>query len=75
MDNKAPPELKNYLADEIIKYQLVPLHMHRENTVEPAIGTFKDHLITRLVLTDQEFSMHLWDQLIFQAVLTLNLIY
>ena len=66
MDNEALRQLKNYPKEEKIKFQLVPPHMHRANVAENAIGTFKDHFITGLALTDEIFPLHLWDLLLFK---------
>ena len=55
-------------------YQLVPPHLHRNNSVERSIQTFKDHLIAGLSSADPSFPMHLWCRLIPQATTTLNLL-
>lgn len=47
--------------------------MHRRNAAERAISTFKDHFIAGLASTDKLFPIHLWDRLIPQSILTLNL--
>jgi hypothetical protein len=65
---------KEYMEDEHIDFQLVPPGVHRANSAERAIQTFKNHLISGLSTTDPNFPMHLWDRLLPQAVLTLNLL-
>eukprot|EP00957_Ditylum_brightwellii_P017262 1300542-Ditylum_brightwellii.AAC.1 len=47
--------------------------MHHRNTAERAIQTFKAYFIVGLFLTDPNFPLQLWDRLIPQALLTLNL--
>ena len=55
-------------------FQLVPPHIHRRNSVERTIRTFKDHFIAGLSRTHKDFPLHLWCQLIPHTILTLNLI-
>ena len=73
MDNEAPKSVTNYLVDSKISYQLVPPHVHRRNAAERAINTWKDHLISGLCTTDPSFPMHLWDRLLPQCDMTLNM--
>ena len=62
------------MFDENVDFQLVPPGMHRSNSAERAIQTFKDHFIAGLSSVDKDFPLHLWDALVAQAVLTLNLL-
>ena len=55
-------------------FQLVPLDMNRRNRAERAICTFKDHFLTILAGVDSAFPPYLWDLLLPQAKLTLNLL-
>jgi hypothetical protein len=48
--------------------------VHRRNAAERAIRTFKDHFIASLCSLDQAFPLHLWDRLVPQAFITLNLL-
>ena len=66
--------MKDFLKAAGVDFQLVPLHDHQRNAAERAICTFKNHLIAGIVSTDKEFPLNLWDRLIEQAVLTLNLL-
>jgi hypothetical protein len=62
---------------EIIKdctIQLVPPNNHRRNLVERAIQTFKNHFKATLAGVVDSFPMQLWDKLLPQTVLTLNLL-
>jgi hypothetical protein len=74
LDNEASKLLKNYLHQQNITFQVVPPYIHRRNSAERAIRSFKDHLIARLCSTDKSFPMHLWDRLLPQAVTTLNML-
>ena len=62
------------MTSEGIDYQLVPPGVHRRNAAERAIRTFKNHFIAGLCSTDKNFPLHLWDQLVPQAELTLNML-
>ena len=62
------------MIEQGIDYQLVPPHVHRCNAAERAICTFKNHFITELCSVDRDFPIHLWDRLLPQALLTLNLL-
>jgi hypothetical protein len=57
-----------------VEYQLVPPHCHRRNAAERAICTFKEHFVAGLASVDPEFPLHLWDRLLPQAEMTLNLL-
>ena len=75
LDNEASKSLKEYITDKLdITYQLIPPHMHRRNAAERAIRTFKDHFKAGLASRDPNFPLHLWDRLLPQAQLTLNLL-
>jgi hypothetical protein len=49
-------------------------HYHRRNAAERAIRTFKEHFVAGLYSIDPSFPMHLWDRLLPQAEITLNLL-
>jgi hypothetical protein len=46
---------------------------HRCNVAERSIRTFKEHFVAGLYSVDPSFPMHLWDRLLPQAEITLNL--
>ena len=48
--------------------------MHRRNSAERAIRTFKNHFIAGLCSVDKHFPLHLWDRLVPQAIISLNLL-
>jgi hypothetical protein len=74
LDNEASKLLKDYLYKQEIAFQVVPPYSHRRNSAERAIISFKDHLIAGLCSTDKAFPMHLWDRILPQAVITLNML-
>jgi hypothetical protein len=74
MDNEVLVAIKGLLKNEFkLDYQLVPLHTHRQNAAERAICTFKNHFIAGLCSADNEFPIWLWDRLLPQAEITINL--
>ena len=74
LDNEASDILLHYMAINKIDVQLAPPHMHRRNLAERAIRTWKDHFIAFRATCDPKFPSNLWDLLIPQAELTLNLL-
>jgi hypothetical protein len=75
MDNEAFAALKSFFTKHYVEYQLVPPHFHRSNAAEHAIQTFKEHVVSVLGSVDPAFPVHLWDRLLLQAELTLNLLH
>jgi hypothetical protein len=75
LDNEASLALRNYLTKQGITYQLVPPHIHRINNAERAVQTFKNHFIAGLCSVDPNFPLKLWDKLLPQAIITLNLLW
>jgi hypothetical protein len=74
LDNEASDALKQFNKQEQVTFQLVPPHMHRRNAAKRAIGTWKSHFVAGLYSTNTNFPMHLWDLLLRQATITLNLL-
>ena len=75
LDNKASTAYKEAIIFKWkATFQLVPPDMHRRNRAERAICTFKDHFLAILSGVDAAFSPYLWDLLLPQAELTLNLL-
>jgi hypothetical protein len=56
------------------KFQLVPPDMHCRNWAEHTIHKFKDHFLAILAGINSAFHLCLWDLLLPQAELTLNLL-
>jgi hypothetical protein len=74
LDNEASKLLKTYLHQQNITFKLVPPYSHRRNAAEREIRSFKDHLIAGICSTEKSFPRHLWDRLLPQAVITLNML-
>eukprot|EP00804_Cyclotella_cryptica_P006571 CCRYP_021176-RA/>CCRYP_021176-RA protein AED:0.48 eAED:0.43 QI:0/0/0/0.85/0/0/7/0/757 len=55
-------------------YELVPPNVHRRNIAKQAIQTFKVHFLSILAGLHSAFPNYLWDMLIPQTELTLNLL-
>ena len=56
-------------------FKLVPPDMHRRNAAERMIQTFKAHFISILAGVSSTFPNFLWDKLLPQTELTLNLLH
>jgi hypothetical protein len=74
MDNEASASLTNYFTEKEMNYQLVPPHCHRTNAEERAIITFKEHFKAGLATVDPDFPAQLWDRLLPEAEIKLNLL-
>jgi len=73
LDNEASEEFKSEIRKHC-NLQLVPPDTHRRNLAERAIQTFKSHFISILAGVDPAFAMRLWDRLLPQAVVSLNML-
>ena len=73
INNEASMEFKKEILKNC-KIQLVPPDNHQRNLAERAIQTFKNHSKAILTGVDDSFLMRLWDSLLPQAILTLNLL-
>ena len=74
MDNEASTALKLRMTTMNIKYQLVPPSNHKGNNTERAIQTFKNQFIAGLCSVDKYFYLQLWDILLKQEKISLNLL-
>ena len=74
LDNECSDQFKKTIKANKMTYQLVPPHDHRRNRAEKAIQTFKDHFVSILCGTDSSFPLNLWDRLLTQAEMTLNML-
>jgi len=61
--------IKNY----DITIEIAPPGNHRTNLAERAIRTAKNHVVSSIATTDKNFPLELWDEIIPQAEITLNL--
>ena len=57
-----------------VDFQLISAGLHRRNDAERAIQTFKNHFIEGTTSTPPNFPLNLWDKLLPQALLTLNIL-
>ncbi len=73
LDNEASAQFKEEIQKNC-DLQMVPPDTHWQNLAEQAIQTFKSHFLAILAGVDPSFPMTLWDRLVPQAVLTLNLL-
>ena len=74
MDNEASKTYSTLIQKHgKTKIQFVPPNVHRRNVAERAIRTFKAHLIAGLCSTHKDFPLNLWDRLLPQAQMTLNM--
>ena len=74
LERKASSLLQELMTAEDIDFQLAPSNMHRRNAAERAIQTCKNHSIAILSKTDPNFPIQIWDQLLDQVQITLNLL-
>ena len=75
MDNEVSESMKNMIRDDYkLSLEIVPPGMHRRNAAEVAIRNFKAHFLSILAGTADDFPLSLWDRLLPQAELTLNLL-
>jgi hypothetical protein len=74
LDKEASAALKNFFTANDVEYQFVPHHFHHRYAAERAIRTFKEHFAARLSSVDPTFPLHLWDRLLPQAEIKLNLL-
>ena len=75
LDNEVSAEFKKTIQKYWgAKYQLVPPNVHIINTAERAIRTFKSHFLAVLAGVDPYFPKYMWDNLLTQTELTINLL-
>jgi hypothetical protein len=73
LDNEAFEEFKRKIRKNCT-IQLVPPDNHRQNIAERVIQNFKNHFKVILAGVDDTFPMQLWDRLLPQTILALNLL-
>jgi hypothetical protein len=74
LDNECSDELKKAFKKHNVDFQRVPPHVHRRNSAERAIQTWKNHFCAGLATCDPKFPLTEWDLLMPQADITLNLL-
>ena len=73
LDNEVSENMKEHIRD-ICQLELVPPGCHRRNAAEVAIRNFKSHFLSILAGVADDFPPSLWDKLLPQTEITLNLI-
>ena len=73
MDNEVSEILRETIENKC-KLEMVPPGCHRRNVAEVAIKTFKGHFIAIIAGLPANFPLRLWDQLLPQAELTINIL-
>eukprot|EP00957_Ditylum_brightwellii_P017233 1298870-Ditylum_brightwellii.AAC.1 len=74
MGNEVSKALQKTITNKQITLQLAPPHIYHHNAAKRAIQTFKHHFIAGLCNVHPEFPLQLWNRLIYQACLTLNML-
>ena len=75
LDNEYSAAYKLYIDKKWgAKFQLVPPDVHQCNISERAIRTFKAHFLAILAGVSDSFPNYLWDQILPQKELTLNIL-
>ena len=74
LDNEVSAEYKRAIKTKWnANYPLLPPNTHRSNSAKRAIHTFKAHFLSILAGVTLDFTIYLWDLLLPQTELTLNL--
>jgi len=75
LDNEVSEAMKTIIKDEYkMAMELVPPGCHHRNTAEVAIHNFKAHFLSVLAGAAEDFPPSLWDILLPQTEITLNLL-
>jgi hypothetical protein len=75
LDNKVSEYTKNHICNTYkFNMELVPPGCHQWNAAEVAIRNFKTHFLSVLAGVANNFSPNLWDWLLPQTKITINLI-
>ncbi len=75
LDNEVSENMKNHICDTCkLDMELVPPDCHRRNAAKVAIRNFKAHFLSVLAGVANAFPPNLWDWLLPQTEITINLI-
>ena len=75
LDNDVSKYFKRTIVEDWCEtYQLVPTNVHRRNVAERAIRKFKVHFLAVLAGVYPKFPKFMWDNLLIQTELTINLL-
>ncbi len=76
LDNEVSENMKNHIRDTCkLDMELVPQGCHRHNAAKVAIGNFKVHFLSILAGVAGNFPPNLWDWLLPQTKIAINLIW
>ena len=75
LDNKISKHMKRHIKEKYkIELEMIPPGCHQCNAAKVAIWNFKSHFLSVLAGMAESFPLHLWDRLLPQTELTLNLL-
>ena len=74
MGNQASRVIPDYLKEKNGKWKFVEPHNHRVTVAEHLIQTYKDYFISALCTTTLDFLIQLWDLILPQAHVSLNMV-
>ncbi|KAL7502572.1 hypothetical protein ACHAXN_003578 [Cyclotella atomus] len=75
LDNEISENMKQHIREQYkFTLEMVPPGCHRRNAAEVAIRNFKAHFLSVLAGTADNFPKNLWDRLLPQTEITLNLL-
>eukprot|EP00804_Cyclotella_cryptica_P022723 CCRYP_012524-RA/>CCRYP_012524-RA protein AED:0.42 eAED:0.42 QI:0/-1/0/1/-1/1/1/0/157 len=75
LDNEISQAMKDLIHDKYrMQYELAPPGCRRRNANEVAIRNFKCHFLSILAGVADDFPLQLWDKLLPQTKITLNLL-
>ena len=74
IDNEVSEDLKEYVEESDIQFQLVSPHIYQRYASERATIPFKNHFISSLHTIDPLFPLYLWYWLWPQVTMTLNIL-
>ena len=74
LDNECSTEFKQAIKENELEYKLVPKVQHKRNLAERALQTCKAHTIVALRGLSDTFPLGLWDQLLPQLDMQVNLL-
>ena len=57
-----------------VSFQYVPTTSHRRNKAEREMRTMKNHLTSMYASASPEFPLYLWDEMLPQAEITINML-
>jgi len=74
LDNETSRAMQEFFKAADMGYEYATRNSHETNEAERSIRTAKNHLISTLATTAEEFPLDLWDLAIPQCEITLNLL-